>query len=74
MILSHRKDLLKGDYLIDDRPKHGADTFDGEWIRFGNWNKRQFMEELSRISTVDLAELMKEEEEVQEAEKEAEPA
>ena len=35
LILSHRKDLLKGDYLIDDRPKHGADTFDGEWIRFG---------------------------------------
>ncbi|MBO6017358.1 MAG: ATP-binding protein [Oscillospiraceae bacterium] len=45
-----------------------------EWIRFGDWNKSQFMEELSRISTVDLAELMKEEEEVQEAEKEAEPA
>lgn len=43
LILSHRKDLLKGDYLIDDRPKHGADTFDGEWIRFGSalfpdWN------------------------------------
>ena len=36
LILSHRKDLLKGDYLIDDRPKHGADTFDGEWIRFGS--------------------------------------
>ena len=35
LILSHRKDLLKGDYLIDDRSKHGADTFDGEWIRFG---------------------------------------
>ena len=35
LILSHRKDLLKGDYLIDDRPKHGADTFDGEWIRVG---------------------------------------
>ena len=33
----------KGDYLIDDRSKHGADTFDGEWIRFGtdpfpDWN------------------------------------
>ena len=36
LILSHRKDLLKGDYLIDDRPKHGADTFAGEWIRFGS--------------------------------------
>ena len=36
LILSHRKDLLRGDYLIDDRPKHGADSFDGEWIRFGS--------------------------------------
>ena len=36
LILSHQKDLLKGDYLIDDRPKHGADSFEGEWIQFGN--------------------------------------
>ena len=36
LILSHQKDLLKGEYLIDDRPKHGADTFDGEWIQFGS--------------------------------------
>lgn len=36
LILSHQKDLLKGDYLIDDRPKHGAETFEGEWIQFGN--------------------------------------
>ena len=36
LILSHHKDLLKGDFLIDDRPKHGADTFEGEWIQFGS--------------------------------------
>ena len=36
LILSHKKDLLKGDYLIDDRHKNGADTFEGEWIQFGN--------------------------------------
>ena len=36
LILSHQKELLKGDYLIDDRDKHGADTFEGEWIQFGN--------------------------------------
>ena len=36
LILSHHKDFLKGDYLIDDRPKHGADTFEGEWIQFGS--------------------------------------
>ena len=36
IILSHQKDLLKGDYLIDDRPKHGAATFEGKWIPFGD--------------------------------------
>ena len=36
LILSHHKDLLKGDYLIDDRFKNGADTFEGEWIQFGS--------------------------------------
>lgn len=36
LILSHHKDLLKGDFLIDDRPKHGVDTFEGEWIQFGS--------------------------------------
>ena len=36
VILSHHKDLLKGDYLIDDRPNHGSDAFEGEWIPFGS--------------------------------------
>ena len=36
LILSHHKDFLKGDYLIDARPKHGVDTFEGEWIQFGS--------------------------------------
>lgn len=36
LILSHHKDLLKGDFLVDDRSKHGADTFEGEWIPFGS--------------------------------------
>ena len=36
IILSHQKDLLKGDFLIDDRPKHGAATFEGKWIPFGS--------------------------------------
>lgn len=36
LILSHRKDFIKGDYLIDDRPKHGACDFEGEWIEFGS--------------------------------------
>ena len=36
LILSHHKDFVKGDFLIDDRPKHGADSFEGEWIQFGS--------------------------------------
>lgn len=36
LILSHHKDLLKGDFLVDDRPNHGADSFEGEWIQFGS--------------------------------------
>ena len=29
------KDLLMGDYLIDDRLKNGAGEFSGELLRFG---------------------------------------
>ena len=35
LIVSHRKDLCMGDYLIDDRPNNGAAEFKGEWIQFG---------------------------------------
>ena len=44
LILSHHKNLNRGDYLIDDRPnKCGADLFEGEVIPFGsdqfpNWD------------------------------------
>jgi 5'-nucleotidase len=36
LILSHNKHLNKGDYLIDDRKKNGADKFDGELIHFAS--------------------------------------
>ena len=36
LILTHRKDLVKGDILIDDRPNNGAQDFEGEWIHFGS--------------------------------------
>tara|TARA_R100000027_G_scaffold40233_1_gene29865 strand:+ start:1409 stop:1891 length:483 start_codon:yes stop_codon:yes gene_type:complete len=45
LIQTHRKDLLVGDYLIDDRKKNGAAEFNGELIDFGwdyeneKWNK-----------------------------------
>lgn len=43
LILTHRKDLVKGDILIDDRPNNGAKDFEGELIIFGsdkypNWD------------------------------------
>ena len=36
LILSHHKDLNRGDYLIDDRPHNGARSFHGELIVFGS--------------------------------------
>jgi 5'-nucleotidase len=35
MFVTHRKDLLIGDYLIDDRTKNGAAEFQGEHLQFG---------------------------------------
>jgi 5'(3')-deoxyribonucleotidase len=44
LIISHHKNLNKGDYLVDDRLKNGADSFEGELILFGSsefpdWSK-----------------------------------
>ena len=48
LILSHRKDLNRGDYLVDDRSRNGAIEFGNyegqEWINFGsehfpNWKR-----------------------------------
>lgn len=36
MVITHRKDLCQGDYLIDDRGKNGTSEFAGEWIEFGS--------------------------------------
>ncbi|MDA7706927.1 hypothetical protein N8836_04105 [Flavobacteriaceae bacterium] len=43
LILTHRKDLVKGDILIDDRPNNGAKDFEGQWLQYGSeiypdWN------------------------------------
>lgn len=42
LILTHRKDLNMGDYLVDDRTRNGAGQFKGKHIHFGtdefpNW-------------------------------------
>lgn len=36
LIITHHKDLNVGDYLIDDRTKHGADRFVAEHIHFSS--------------------------------------
>lgn len=43
MFITHRKDMLMGNYLIDDRVTNGAGEFVGEHLHFGtekfpNWN------------------------------------
>lgn len=35
MFITHRKDLLVGEFLIDDRLANGAGQFRGELLRFG---------------------------------------
>lgn len=35
LILTHHKNLNRGDFLVDDRTKHGVDLFGGEHIHFG---------------------------------------
>lgn len=42
LIITHRKDLNRGDFLVDDRTRYGVDEFKGEHIHFGtdefpNW-------------------------------------
>ena len=34
LILSHHKNLNRGDYLVDDRTKNGAEKFQGELVLF----------------------------------------
>lgn len=36
LILSHHKNLMRGDYLIDDRTANGAGGFEGQHIHFGS--------------------------------------
>ena len=36
LILCHHKNLMIGDYLIDDRKFNGASDFKGDWIHFGS--------------------------------------
>ena len=43
LILTHRKDLLIGDVLIDDSQYRGQPDFQGEWFWFNkNWTNRDW--------------------------------
>lgn len=35
LILSHHKNLNRGDFLVDDRTRNGVDRFQGQHIHFG---------------------------------------
>lgn len=35
LILTHHKNLVKGDYIIDDTKNHGVDKSEGKHIHFG---------------------------------------
>jgi len=45
MVVTHLKNMLRGDYLIDDRTANGAGKFEGELLQFGlnyetgTWNE-----------------------------------
>lgn len=49
LILTHNKGLVKGDYLIDDRIKHGVDSFEGEHIHFGTKGFETWFEVMSYL-------------------------
>ena len=38
IVITSRKDLCNGDYLIDGFGNNGASDFEGEWIRLGSEN------------------------------------
>ncbi len=54
LILSHNKHLNRGDYLIDDRLKNGADRFEGEHIHFGQDKFPTWKEVLKYLEKKDL--------------------
>ena len=55
LILTHRKDLNIGDYLVDDCTRNGAGNFTGQRIHFGtaqfpNWDATlQYLKKVSKI-------------------------
>lgn len=45
MFITNRKDMLIGDFLIDDRLANGAENFNGKLLRFGwDYEKKEWNE------------------------------
>jgi 5'(3')-deoxyribonucleotidase len=59
MFLTHRKDLLKGDILIDDTRFRGQPDFEGEWIHFGQVKRVKTLDRWSTKSWKDWDSVMK---------------
>ena len=54
LILTHRKDLLIGDILIDDTRFRGQPDFDGNWFWFNkDWSNRNWNACLEYIKTLE---------------------
>ena len=55
MVVTHRKDLLCGEFLIDDRLANGAENFKGKLLPFGwsyerqEWNKYKNWKEILKV-------------------------
>jgi len=55
LILTHRKDLLIGDILIDDTRFRGQPDFKGNWFWFNkNWSNRNWKACLEYIKTLEI--------------------
>lgn len=54
MMITHRKDLLNGEYLIDDRTANGADGFQGMFIHFGTSQYPDWETVLEKIFKINL--------------------
>ena len=60
LVITHRKDLCQGDYLIDDRGKNGTSDFSGKWIQFGSKEFPDWDSVLKYLASVRLDEYLME--------------
>ena len=55
MFITNRKDMLIGDFLIDDRLANGAENFNGKLLRFGwDYEKKEWNEYRDWNAILDL--------------------